>query len=470
MRDRRRIIILLAIWILLLGVALFFSLFNREQEIKLYSDFPTIQKRGYIRAGIMQNSTDYYVENGTVKGFHYELVELFAEHFNIKTRYIVYDTYWNSFLDLMTGQVDVLAMDLNNISMESRFFLYTSPHSYSSHVLVQRKDNMVIDKNFNLLLDGDKRTDKTFLLGIEEFTSFYSDALLLKHRLNHNGITISIRETGDMDETLDLLNSKEIDLTIANQKVMKSNAGYYRKLDYSVNLTDTFSLHWVMNMYNVSLQRSLNEWLDSLRQTRHHPILVEKYYSPRSGSHQTQTMRTSNSISLYDKLIKECAAKQGLDWRLVAAIIYRESKFNPHAIGKGGSYGLMQIMSETAAYLGMKDLSPESQVECGCKYIRRLITKYSDGGVDTVDLYKFVLAAYNAGPCHIDDARLLAKQKGYNPNRWQDVEKMLVKLSDKKYTKNVQLKCGNYNGKHAKKYVSKVWEIYRHYQNMSKEL
>jgi membrane-bound lytic murein transglycosylase MltF len=61
----------------------------------------------------------------------------------------------------------------------------------------------------------------------------------------------------------------------------------------------------------------------------------------------------------------------------------------------------------------------------------------------------------------------LAKKKRYNPNKWQDVEQMLLKLSDKKYTRNVKLNCGNYNGKHTKKYVSNVYRIYRHYQNMS---
>ena len=82
-------------------------------------------------------------------------------------------------------------------------------------------------------------------------------------------------------------------------------------------------------------------------------------------------------------------------------------------------------------------------------------------------MYKFVSAAYNAGPCHIDDAILLAKKKGYNPRRWTDVEKMLLKLSDRKYTRNANIKCGNYKGKHTKNYVNKVWITYRHYQNMS---
>jgi membrane-bound lytic murein transglycosylase F len=252
---------------------------------------------------------------------------------------------------------------------------------------------------------------------------------------------------------------------------MESNAILYKDMDYSVILTDTIALHWAVNKQNTSLQEIFNHWLDSIKTTQHYAILLEKYYSPSSKNRRTigqyQQKYSNNPISFYDDLIKKYAARYNLDWRLVSAVIYRESRFNSQAIGKGGSFGLMQIMPKTAKHLGMSNPnSPENQILYGCKYLKRLKMKYLEKGADTTDIYKFVLAAYNAGSCHIDDAILLAKSKGYNPNSWQDVEKMLIRLSDKKYTKNIPLRCGNYNGKHTKNYVNKVWTSYLHYQNM----
>ncbi|MDR1182077.1 MAG: transglycosylase SLT domain-containing protein, partial [Bacteroidales bacterium] len=447
MNDKKRIIILLGIWLLLLVTAFLASRFHRTERLEVCSDFQTIQKRGYIRAGILQNTTDYYVENGTIKGFHYELVELFAKRFDLHTQYIVFDSYWDSFYALMTGKVDLLAMDLNdNLRLET-FFLLTQPHSYSSHVLVQHKNRMLVDKDFNILPGNDEEPDKPFLLAVDALSGFYQDALYLSRRLNTSHMQLSFMEMPDMDDMLYLVNTKEIDMTIASHKVARSSTVFYRHLDYSVTLTDKQPLHWAVNKANVSLQLPLNEWLDSLSKTRYYAILFEKYYSPTSKNKQYQAMLANNAISLYDDLIKKYAKIHHIDWRLVAAVIYQESRFNSRATGKGGSYGLMQIMPGTAVRLGMKNPhAVESQIYYGCKYLGNLKKIYSTEGVHSIDLYKFVLAAYNAGSCHIDDARLLAKKKRYNPNKWQDVEQMLLKLSDKKYTRNVKLNCGNYNG------------------------
>jgi membrane-bound lytic murein transglycosylase F len=443
--------------------------FKQMEKPKDSSEFQAILKRGYIRVGILWNIPDYYVENGTVKGFHYELVEMFSMRFGLKARYVVFNSYWDSFYALKTGKVDLLAMDLNNNSPPEMFFLFTNPHSYSFHVLVQRKDNMLVDKDFNIL-QGDKLNNKMFLLAVDGLSEFYREALYLSRRLNASEIKLSFTNMPNTNDVLDLLNEKKIDLTIAHHKVMKSNSALYRHLDYSVRLTENQSLHWAVNKYNISLQTSLNGWLDSLIGTQYYAVLFKKYYASASKSRQSQTMFANKAISYYDDLIKQYAKIHHVDWRLVAAVIYQESRFNSTATGKGGSYGLMQIMPGTAVRLGMKNPhSIESQIFYGCKYLGNLKKIYSKEGVYAVDLYKFVLAAYNAGNCHIKDAQLLAKKKGYNPNKWQDVEQMLLKLSDKKYTRNIPLGCGNYHGKQTKKYVANVWEIYRHYQNMSEQ-
>ena len=372
MNEEKKTIILSAIFI---GCLIIAFILNRPAEIEnlnSFNDWETIQKRTYIRAGVLQNTTDYYLENGTVKGFHYDLLELFSNHYKIDVHYSVYNTYWDNFWALMTGEIDVLSMDLNNDPMYNSFFLFTNPHSYSHKVFLR---------------------------------------------------------------------------------------------------DDTVSLHWAVNKQNRSLHKALNTWIDSLKDTRHYNILLEKYYSPTSKNRITiaeyQRKHSNMPISAYDDLIKKYAKRFDFDWRLIAAIIYRESKFNPHAVGQGGAYGLMQIMPQTAIRLGMKNpYSVESQVLYGCKYLNKLKQRYIKKEVDTADLYKFILGAYNAGPCHIDDAILLAEKKGYNPKRWADVEKMLLKLSDKKYTKNIPVSCGIYKGKHTKKYVNKVWVTYRHYMNM----
>ena len=155
-------------------------------------------------------------------------------------------------------------------------------------------------------------------------------------------------------------------------------------------------------------------------------------------------------------------------FRSVAAIIHKESRFNSNAIGRGGSHGLMQLMPSTVARLNINDpYSEEGQIAAGCKLLHRLMNRYADKGVsDSTDLYKFALAAYNAGHGRIDDAMKLTEAAGLNPCDWDDVKKILPKMSDKTFIKDAELSIKSYNGNRTKDYVSSVWLVYRHYQNM----
>jgi membrane-bound lytic murein transglycosylase F len=423
--------------------------------------------------GILQNTTDYYLENGDIKGFHYDLIELFVKQAGLKnTHYVVYDTYWDHLIALLTNEVDVLAMDINSAFYQDVFFLYTVAHSYSQHVLVQRKDDIRIAENTDYSTDSENRTTKTILCSVPAFSGFYRDALLLMRKHKLSGITVSAIESWNSTDFLDKLNKKEVDMVITNKKIMQLHSLWYNTLDYDVTLTDTFPLHWAVHKENTSLQRPINTWLDSFKRTNSYLVLWNKYYAPNSQNRQKikrqQRNNAHGAISEYDALLKQYAHINNLDWRLVAAVIYQESHFNPNSIGKGGAHGLMQIMPNTAASLNIDSLHlVENQIASGCKLLHKLANLYRAAGVDSADLYKFVLAAYNAGNCHVDDARLLAKINGLNPDKWDEVSKMLVKLSDRNYIKNKPLACGVCNGRHTKTYVLNVWMMYRHYRNMT---
>ena len=466
----RKRIIGLSFALLAVIVCLVVFLFRRTstEETAFYRNFKEIQQSGYIRVGILQNTTDYYLENSEIKGFHYDLAESFAKHTGLETRYIVYDTYWDNFFALLNDEVDFLAMDINSNYQRDVFFSYTQPHSYTTHVLVQRKSDLFFDKELNRIDSSERK----LLLAIPAFSSFYNDALLLCYQTGVSTIDLQIKESLNTDYFLDLLNKGEINITIEDKKIMDANSLSYKNLNYSTVLTDTLPLYWAVNKGNYSLQKELNHWLDSLKKTQVYPILLKKYYSSSSRNRQklsAQQRKLSNgSISVYDALIKKYAQRYELDWRLVAAIIHKESRFNPNAVGRGGSHGLMQLMPSTAARLNINDpYSIEGQIATGCKLLNRLINRYAEKGVtDSTDLYKFALAAYNAGHGRIDNAMLLTEAAGLNPCDWDNVQKILPKMSDKAFIKGAELNIKSYNGNRTKDYVSSVWLFYRHYQNM----
>lgn len=132
---------------------------------------------------------------------------------------------------------------------------------------------------------------------------------------------------------------------------------------------------------------------------------------------RTDTLR----ISQYDELIKIEAQKIGWDWRLLASIIYQESRFKPDLESSKGAYGLMQLMPVTMRKFGIdRNASVEEQLEAGGKLLILLDKKLSKTITDSNERVYFILASYNAGLNKVMKYREIALLHGRNPNIWSD--------------------------------------------------
>lgn len=131
--------------------------------------------------------------------------------------------------------------------------------------------------------------------------------------------------------------------------------------------------------------------------------------------------------SPYDPLIWRYAESAGIDWRLVSALIYEESRFQPHVVSTAGAYGLMQVREIAALDVGETEFhDPESNIRTGVRYLQRLDEMFAEAhGRDRLAL---VLAAYNMGPNHVRDAQSLARYFHLDPNVWYDSMTALLVL------------------------------------------
>jgi membrane-bound lytic murein transglycosylase F len=149
-------------------------------------------------------------------------------------------------------------------------------------------------------------------------------------------------------------------------------------------------------------------------------------------------------------------------------MIYQESRFNPEATSWAGAFGLMQLMPGTAENYGItNESSPRAQVKAGVKLIQWLDERFREDITDDNERIKFVLASYNIGYGHIQDARRLAEKYGADPDRWSgNVEEWLLKKSDPKYYTDPVVKYGYARGIETFNYVKEVMQRYEHYKNI----
>jgi soluble lytic murein transglycosylase-like protein len=146
-----------------------------------------------------------------------------------------------------------------------------------------------------------------------------------------------------------------------------------------------------------------------------------------SDSEPDETWLPGPFISAYDRLIWKYAEAAGIDWRLVSALIYEESRFQPHVVSTAGAYGLMQVRPIAALDVGETEFrDPESNIRTGVRYLQRLDEMFAAAhGRERLAL---VLAAYNMGPSHVRDAQSLARHFQLDPNVWYDSMTSLLLL------------------------------------------
>jgi membrane-bound lytic murein transglycosylase F len=172
-----------------------------------------------------------------------------------------------------------------------------------------------------------------------------------------------------------------------------------------------------------------------------------------------------NKLSPYDDLIKAGAEKLGWDWRLLAAVVYQESKFNPGGESWAGARGLMQLMPETAKRFGASDVNnPKESMKAGVNYLMYLEKYWAKRVPDQQERLKFILASYNAGLSHILDARKLCVKYGKDDAIWEDVEFFLLKKSDPKYYRDPLVKTGYCKCEEPVNYVRFVLERFEEYK------
>ena len=236
---------------------------------------------------------------------------------------------------------------------------------------------------------------------------------------------------------------------------------------------DTIIQSWAVNRETPSLAAALKGWIRANKgnlialSTPQIRTSTGKTYRPRRRVSAPIRNLAKGEISLYDPLFRQYARQCGWDWRLLAAQAYQESAFDPEAVSFMGAMGLMQLMPGTARSVGVSQqdvFHPESNIRGAVRLINQLNGHYSAIRGES-ERINFILAAYNAGPGHVDDARALAKKYGKDPDRWLDnVDGYVLRMSEPRFYNLPEVQHGYFRGSETYDYVNSIrvrWEEYR---------
>ena len=277
---------------------------------------------------------------------------------------------------------------------------------------------------------------------------------LLRKFGSHVGAEVKISLADDSCDYVDSLRSGKVDILVLPDTCSRCAEGVIisRKLDSSV---------WAINSEDITKIKEINTWIATYTETGDYRQTWTKYHKAINPMSKFDRGLISSKISPYDKLIKKYAGELGWDWRMLAAVIYQESKFSINTVSHRGATGLMQVMPATASYYGITDLlDPEENIKAGTMHLARLQKMYGDSGMTDAERFKFVLASYNAGEGRIADCRRLAEARNLDNTRWDDILKVIPSMRDEATLRETYLKFGKFNGTETVNYVENILNIY----------
>lgn len=424
-------------------------------------DLNEIKERGRLIAVTSFNSVDYFIYKGRPMGFQLDLLLDYAEYSGLQLEIKACTDIKEAYRMLMNGECDVIAMDLLQNESHQKLINYTHTIRNSDFVLVQNTANK---ENF---ISNLKQLD-----GKRIYVPRYSgSAEILMAIEEKEKIDIDIHQVRKTNEELiTKVAENDIDYTISDRGVSIVNKKNYSNIDNSMAVSDFYNFTWATRKQSELLKSALNQWIDIAKKTSRYSHIYANYFT----NNRTQNIVKSDyyvvstgKLSMYDDNIKTYSNQLDWDWRLLASLIYSESKFNNQSRSCRGAYGLMQIMPITATHFGYDTIiSPDYNLKVGVKLLKQLEKVFINQIPDKDERLKFVLASYNIGLGHILDARRLAEKYGKNPNNWDDVLSFLLKKSDKQFYSDPVVQHGRCVGKQTSKYVDNVLSIYMHYRNI----
>jgi membrane-bound lytic murein transglycosylase F len=264
----------------------------------------------------------------------------------------------------------------------------------------------------------------------------------------------------------DALIAQVADGTISYAVVASSDAALARNIYLGFDVAFTAGpqrkLAWAVAPGYPELREALDAFVAKLRRDGTLERLAERYFADPSEVERIDAgvfqERIRKALPEWRSTFVEAQAQSGIEWRLLAAVAYQESQWDPAATSETGVRGLMQLTEDTARALGVADrLNPRAAAIGAARYLADLKRKLP-ARIAEPDRTWLALAAFNIGIGHLEDARVLAQRQKLNPDLWSDVQKVLPLLAEPDYY--MTLKNGYARGGMPVAFVGRVRGYY----------
>ncbi len=377
-------------------------------------------------------TTYYQGSDNQPIGVEYELAKRFADYLGVKLKIITPNVFSDIIPKVVRGDGHFAAAGLSITASRTNLVKFGPSYQQITPQLVYRygakKPKSVAD-----LLEGD--------LEVVSGSSHVEQLKLLQTEYP----ALNWRENPELEseELIIFVWDRMIDYTVADSNEIALNQRFYPEIRVAFDMGKAERLAWAFPISDdVSLYNEAIKFFSEQKNSGELEQLLDRYYGHTDTFDYVGTRKFNTHyyqrLSKYRKYFEEAAELHNLDWRLLAAMGYQESHWNPKAVSPTGVRGLMMLTRSTARQLGIRNrVDAKQSIFGGAQYLASLVKRIPKQITDP-DRTWMAIASYNVGLGHLEDARIIAQKRGYDPNKWIYVKESLPLLRKKKWYKKTR--------------------------------
>lgn len=441
----------LILWLVLVPASIIF-IFNVVPRLIHPTILEQIKNDGQLIVVTRNSPTTYYEDSDGPAGIEFEMAQMFADELSVELVLIVPDSLNDLLAHLKNNTVHIAAAGLTITKDREKIFLFGPPYQEITEQLVYNSAN---SRPRNLSkLDG----------GTLEVVANSSHEETLKYlKKDYPELTWKSNHELETEELLEMVSEDVIEYTIADSNTLALNQRYLINLRSSFHIGDPQHLAWALpKSDDKSLLIEVQKFFRKLKENGELDRIIERNYGHVEKFDYVGTKiyrrHIATRLPRYRTYFEDAASIFDLDWRLIAAMGYQESHWDPKAISPTGVRGIMMLTLKTAKDMNIKNrVDPEQSILGGAQYFRQTKDRM-DENIPEPDRTLLAIAAYNVGYGHVQDARELTSKLDKDPDRWADVKEVLPLLAKRKWYK--QTRYGYARGWEPVDYVENIRSYY----------
>ena len=386
------------------------------------SALDALRARGELRVVTLNLPTCYYFGAQGTEGLEYQLANRFASQLGVQLTMYPVASERAMQEELAAGRADIAAASVSDSPDWQRVGDAAVPYANIPQLVVYQRSG--VRPRDTLQLESAR-------LAVRAGSP--QERILEKLRRTVAPTLQWVQTAPSSADPVEDVDSGGADYAITDAREFSFAHHLYPNVLVGFALPDTRPVQWIVRKGATGLLEAVDQFFGALAQSGELTQLVQsasgdtrRFEYEESREFQT---RVADRLPRYRSWFEQAASQVGIDWRLLAAVGYQESKWDPHAASDEGAQGLMMLTADTAQAMGIKDRDdPQQSIFAGARYLAQVREMIPDR-IAEPDRTWLTIAAYNVGFGHLEDARIITQALGKDPDSWAAVREQLPLLA-----------------------------------------